>query len=373
LTVEEVPNPRYENGGWVTDMADILNTDTETELNGIISHFEETNGSEIAVVTVFNTPSTESSEVFATELFNYWGIGKANINNGILLLISLDENYYEIQIRTGTGLKDILPDQEVQKIIDTQIVPQYKHDRFNIGTLKGTNALIRTLNSEVLKDPASEVIKDQSRHWSIFPLVGLGITLLAGGIVRFRQQRNKVFVKPSKNIALQRIDNREVHCAKCHKPMERTKDIDLTSAQLVAKKLGAINYRGYKCPSCSKDANTYSIVAYYSSSDRFEDCPECKELTVVKTGEVLETATRNSKGKFLSKKKCHHCDYQTEKITDTPRFKQSKTKNIGLNNSSSAYTYYDGGSSSGGSSGGGGYSGGFGGGGSDGGGAGGDF
>ncbi|WP_205127834.1 MULTISPECIES: hypothetical protein [Okeania] len=45
LTVQDVPNPRQNYGGWVTDMAEILSTDTEAKLNKMISDLEASNGS----------------------------------------------------------------------------------------------------------------------------------------------------------------------------------------------------------------------------------------------------------------------------------------------------------------------------------------
>ncbi len=77
LTVEEVVNPQNISGDWVTDMADILSDQTEIELNRIITDLEATNGTEIAVVTVPETAPANSPKAFTTELFNYWGIGKA--------------------------------------------------------------------------------------------------------------------------------------------------------------------------------------------------------------------------------------------------------------------------------------------------------
>nr|MDJ0732956.1 TPM domain-containing protein [Nostocaceae cyanobacterium] len=52
ITVESVPNPRQIHGGWVTDMAEILTDNTETQLNQMISQLEAKNGAEMAVVTV---------------------------------------------------------------------------------------------------------------------------------------------------------------------------------------------------------------------------------------------------------------------------------------------------------------------------------
>ncbi len=84
LTVREVPNPRQVYSGWVTDTADILTDSTEAQLNQMIEQLEAKNGTELAVVTVPLTAPAASPKEFTTELFNYWGIGKQEQDNGVL-------------------------------------------------------------------------------------------------------------------------------------------------------------------------------------------------------------------------------------------------------------------------------------------------
>ena len=88
LTVNQVPNPRQQNGGWVTDMVDMLSPQAENQLNQMISDLEKQNGTEIAIVTVPTTKPSPSPKAFTTQLFNTWGIGKQGENNGILFLVS---------------------------------------------------------------------------------------------------------------------------------------------------------------------------------------------------------------------------------------------------------------------------------------------
>ncbi|MEG4232187.1 TPM domain-containing protein [Microcoleus sp. Pol11C3] len=145
ITVQEVPNPRQVNKTWVTDKANILSDSTETQLNQMISDLEAKNGSEIAVVTVPDTKPSATPKAFATELFNFWGIGKKGKNNGVLLLISSGER--RVQIETGSGIQSILPDAQVVGIIKTEITPRFKQQDFNGGTLAGTKALVNVLQT----------------------------------------------------------------------------------------------------------------------------------------------------------------------------------------------------------------------------------
>ena len=148
ITVQEVPNPRQVNNTWVTDKANILSDSTETQLNQMIADLEAKNGSEIAVVTVPDTKPSATPKAFATELFNFWGIGKKGKNNGVLLLISSGER--RVQIETGSGIQSILPDAKAVGIIETEITPRFKQQDFDGGTLAGTKALVNVLQTPMV-------------------------------------------------------------------------------------------------------------------------------------------------------------------------------------------------------------------------------
>ena len=148
ITVQEVPNPRQVNNTWVTDKANILSDSTETQLNQMILDLEAKNGSEIAVVTVPDTKPSATPKGFATELFNFWGIGKKGKNNGVLLLISSGER--RVQIETGSGIQSILPDAKAVGIIETEITPRFKQQDFDGGTLAGTKALVNVLQTPMV-------------------------------------------------------------------------------------------------------------------------------------------------------------------------------------------------------------------------------
>ncbi len=145
LNIQDVPNPQQVNGTWVTDMANILSDSTETQLNQMISELEAQKGIEIAVVTVPETVPSASPKAFTTELFNYWGIGKVNEDNGVLFLVSVGDR--RVEIETGYGVEPILPDAQVGNIIEHKITPRFKQGDFDGGVLAGTNALVSVLHS----------------------------------------------------------------------------------------------------------------------------------------------------------------------------------------------------------------------------------
>ena len=186
VTVEQVPNPRQANGGWVTDMADILSPNAEAQLNQMISNLEAKNGSEIAVVTVTETAPSASPKQFATTLFNRWGIGKADKNNGVLVLISQSDR--RVEIETGYGLQAILPNTKVGDIIQQEITPKFKQGDYDGGTIAGTKSLILALET-------SNQVGDADIPWYVFPgAFGGGIVVLW---LLLRRRKNKHSKSPS--------------------------------------------------------------------------------------------------------------------------------------------------------------------------------
>ncbi|MEM1394344.1 MAG: TPM domain-containing protein, partial [Cyanobacteria bacterium P01_H01_bin.150] len=146
LTVQDVPNPRQQNGSWVTDMVDMLSPQAETQLNQMISELENQNGTEIAIVTVPETKPSSTPKKFTTELFNTWGIGKKGQDNGILFLISKGDRRTEI--KTGKGIEGILTDAKVINILREQVTPKFKKGNFEAGIIAGTKALIQELGTD---------------------------------------------------------------------------------------------------------------------------------------------------------------------------------------------------------------------------------
>jgi uncharacterized protein len=149
IAIQDVPNPRVEYGGWVTDMANLISPATERELNQLIDSLEAETTAEIAIVTVPDTDPFPSVKTFTTELFNTWGIGKKGKNNGILFLTSFGDR--RVEIETGYGIEPILPDAQILDILNRHILPYFKTNDFDTGILEGTRALIDVLSGETFE------------------------------------------------------------------------------------------------------------------------------------------------------------------------------------------------------------------------------
>lgn len=131
--------------GFVVDAANIIDDITEARITARLSALEATSTSEIAVATV---PSLEdlTIEEYALELFEYWKIGKAKQDNGVLLLIAPNER--EVRIEVGYGLEGALTDIESSQIIDNILIPAFKEGGYGKGIDEATMAIVQAVEGE---------------------------------------------------------------------------------------------------------------------------------------------------------------------------------------------------------------------------------
>ena len=89
---------------YVNDYANLLDSETkEYIMNTNISLCNQT-GAQVVVVTVQNLEDN-SLEDYANQIFREFGIGDKTKNNGVLLLLALEERLFRIEV--GYGLEGI--------------------------------------------------------------------------------------------------------------------------------------------------------------------------------------------------------------------------------------------------------------------------
>lgn len=331
VTVESVPNPRQVNNGWVTDMANILSPTTEAEINRKISELEAKNGSEIAVVTVSDTSPSATPKVFATKLFNRWGIGKKGRDNGVLFLISKGDR--RVEIETGYGVEPILPNAKVGNIIQQQITPRFKQGDFDGGTLAGTKALVVALQGDATVSPPVPISAPPANISVVEPpspeadVPWLPLAGLAGGVVlaviAYKRCRSPVFVEPEGRSRTATWLRRPLHCDRCKQPMRKLDSAlaHLSPTERVAQKIGSLEFEAWECPQCCSQltGSGIHIRSYILNSHGFKTCPHCQELTVERTRKILRHPTQFSEGRSLVTDDCHCCSYHKETEESIPR------------------------------------------------------
>jgi len=126
--------------GFVNDFANILPDDREATLESSLSTFRDETSNEIAVITVQNLGG-DSIENYANELFREWGIGTKEKNNGVLLLVALEDRMTRIE--GGYGLEGASTDLMAETIYREKLVPAFREERY----IDGIEAAVTDLQS----------------------------------------------------------------------------------------------------------------------------------------------------------------------------------------------------------------------------------
>lgn len=138
-----LPMMVFATVSFVYDTANVLSATQIQAINDKLYAFEQASSHEIAVVIV---PSLEGDyiEHYAVKKFEELKPGKAEKDNGLLLLVAIEER--ELRIEVGYGLEPYITDAEAQQVINSVIVPAFKEGNYYKGIDNGIDALIGLTN-----------------------------------------------------------------------------------------------------------------------------------------------------------------------------------------------------------------------------------
>lgn len=137
--------PSHTTQFYVNDYADVLSAETEAEiLNNALSLNNETTA-QVVVLTVPDLNGEEISD-FAVETLRDWGIGSKNNDNGVIIVLAIEER--QVWVSVGYGLEGTLTDIRTGQLQNQYAVPYYRNDDFDTGTLMLFNAIVNEIRTE---------------------------------------------------------------------------------------------------------------------------------------------------------------------------------------------------------------------------------
>ncbi|MDV3351912.1 TPM domain-containing protein [Leptothoe sp. ISB3NOV94-8A] len=323
---------------YLNDYAQLMRPEDAISIRQSLANLEANHGIEATVVTLNSIQDygtgDSTIESFATNLFNTWGIGDAEKNNGILTLVAVNDRKVRIEVGSGYGTS---LDSAMKSVIDEYMVPRFKQDDYSGGILQGTEAIIRRVTqpeeTTTTSSPAAAsrssspvVSRDTApsydghgnhKNW----LVGGGLTGLGGvGLImrqflRYRRRRC-----PDCGADMVRLD-------------ENSDNQYLDQGQNVEEQLGSVDYDVWQCPSCQ----SHNINRYGSLLSQYKTCRGCHYKTLLSRRDIIRPATYSSSGTARVTETCQHCSYENTYTVTIPRKQKS-----------SSSSSFGGGSSSGG-------------------------
>ena len=168
--------PSYS--GFVNDFAGVISAETHSKIEGLCKELEAKTSAELAIATVKTTAPLDT-KTYAVKLFEKWKIGKKGKDNGLLILLSMDERRVEIEV--GYGLEGVINDALAGEILDKYVIPRFKEGDFGEGLYAGAvviaDRIARSAGEELgekYKVPQTSLTEG---NWIIIIIIGTFILL----------------------------------------------------------------------------------------------------------------------------------------------------------------------------------------------------
>ncbi|NET74138.1 MAG: TPM domain-containing protein [Sphaerospermopsis sp. SIO1G2] len=333
----------------------VLAEDERTALVTLLTDVRRDHDIEMTVVIVdsyVNYGTGDGSiESFATNLFNAWGVGNAERNDGVMILLALAER--EVRIELGSGY-DSAMDREMGVVLSEFVLPRFREGEFGRGLYRGVLAAIFEVTGELPADVLAEMqtttaVEDRPNsgaisvspafsedgEYDLNELSGIvaGLPIWITTILGFFGMIGLTIRRVWRNYARD--------CSECGSAMvkldEVSDDAYLDAGQQREEAIKSINYDVWMCRTCGEH-EIQPRIRWFSGYSR---CPECNYRTLKTTSQTVQSATYHSTGQRRISKECRMCSYYDVDYVIIPK----KTKS---SSSSSSGSSFGGGSSSGG-------------------------
>ena len=129
----------------IYDYIDLLPESQKKSLERKLIRYSDSTSTQI-VIAIINSTEGEYINFLGANWLRARGIGQAEKDNGILILLARDDR--KIGINTGYGIESYLTDALSKRIIENIIIPEFKKDDYYAGLDKGTDAIFQVLKGE---------------------------------------------------------------------------------------------------------------------------------------------------------------------------------------------------------------------------------
>lgn len=185
---------------FVNDFADCISDADEQKMQSMAEELYEKSGAQVVCVTVDSLDGEEVRD-YALGLGREWGIGSKNDNNGVLLLLGVEERQVDIEV--GYGLEGTLTDGKTGRILDTYAMPYLRDNDFSTGLYKAFSALIgETANeygveidgSRTAPDGADEDYDTDDVFGGLYVIFDIIIFIVLVVAIVLRRKRRVIFL-----------------------------------------------------------------------------------------------------------------------------------------------------------------------------------
>ena len=135
--------PKKNNSHLVYDQSNLLSASEEQSLDAKLTQFSLNSSNQIVVVIVDDLCGMDPA-MYSTELGQKWGVGQAKEDNGIVILVKPTggAGQRKTHISIGYGLEGVIPDAIAKRIVNNELLPNFKQGQFYNGLNQATGVLM---------------------------------------------------------------------------------------------------------------------------------------------------------------------------------------------------------------------------------------
>lgn len=174
--------PPSEEGRYVYDLAEIWTPTAEAQAQAMAEAMRARTQAELAIVSWPSEDfdvSTDTAREDAITIMNTWGVGRAGVNDGLVVLFDMDNgstNHGQIYLYAGKGFVDLyLNPDEAKVVVNEAMLPLAREGDIDGALLAGLERVDRAVQPNGNPDRAGQALL----------LAVLGAIVLGGGFVVF--------------------------------------------------------------------------------------------------------------------------------------------------------------------------------------------
>lgn len=213
LAWDAPPSPKPQSA--ILDQSHVLSTEAHARLDAQLAQINQGSANELAALIL---PSLDGQNIedVGVATAKAWGVGKKDLDNGVLVVLAMKE--HKSRIETGKGVEGDLPDLKCNDILQNTLRPHMRSGDVE-GGLKATFSAISTSianhkadvaagrSSTSTNGPACDISNgvgaggDSTMSWLIpLILLGLGMWWVVSSIQRTKRRQQEAMEATSREM-----------------------------------------------------------------------------------------------------------------------------------------------------------------------------
>ena len=136
LAEDTYPSPtKYK---YLNDYVGIINSEDANKIVSLGKELEDKTGAQ-AVVVILNSLNGAPIDDYSNKLFRNWGIGQSGKDNGLLILVAIDDRQWRVEV--GRGLEGAIPDALSNRVMTSIAKPSFIDGNYGEGILNSYSVL----------------------------------------------------------------------------------------------------------------------------------------------------------------------------------------------------------------------------------------